>query len=189
MCFLFPLALVLSLSSHQNATIFLSKRGIRWKDDHLSEKGWCFHSNNDVSTQIMKLSPKKVDNLRAREWEGEKKRIRNSAPKIQNVIQPIVTCHVSFARSINISSFALLQQCKIRTNQDTLIHLCAKILKKKLKIYYVWMIRMSRICIWLKIKTRVNLRELFLLSFKYCKLLIIIELLYFFRLHIYVLLL
>ena len=80
---------------------------------------------------------------------SEKKRIRNSAPKIQNVIQPIVTCHVSFACSINISSFALLQQCKIRTNQDTLIHLCAKILKKKLKIYYVWIIGMSRIYLYL----------------------------------------
>ena len=141
------------------------------------------HSPNDVFNQIMMFSPK--NDLRAREREGEKKRTRNSAPKIQNVIQPIVTCHVSFARSINISSFALLQQCKIRTNQDTLIHLCAKILKKKLKIYYVWIIRMSRICIWLKIKTRLNLRELFLLSFKefYCEILIIIELLSFFRLH------
>ena len=136
------LALKLSWKSHQMPPFFFQKEG-------LGEKMIIWVKKDDVFTQIMMLSPKKVDNLRAREWEGEKKRIRNSVPKIQKVIQPIVTCHVSFARSINISSFALLQQCKIRTNQDTLIHLCAKILKKKLKIYYVWIIGMSRVYLYL----------------------------------------
>ena len=43
-------------------TIFLSKRGFNWKDDHLCDK-WCFH--------LKKLTT----------WEREKKRTRNAAPK------------------------------------------------------------------------------------------------------------
>ena len=33
-----------------NDTFFCSKRDIGWKDHHLSENWWCFHSNNDVFT-------------------------------------------------------------------------------------------------------------------------------------------
>ena len=51
------------MKKSSNATIFLSKRGIRWKDDHLSEKWWCFHLKKWTT------------------WEREKKRTRNSAPK------------------------------------------------------------------------------------------------------------
>ena len=51
------LALKSSWKSHQMIPFFRSKRGIGWKDHHLSEIWQCFHSNNDV------------DDLRARERE------------------------------------------------------------------------------------------------------------------------
>ena len=41
-------ALKLSWKKSSNDTFFCSKRGIGWKDHHLSEMWQCFHSNNDV---------------------------------------------------------------------------------------------------------------------------------------------
>ena len=66
--FLFPLALVLLLSSHHEKVIkwhfFCSKRGIGWKDHHLSEIWQCFLSNNDVFT------------LKSWQLESERTRVR-----------------------------------------------------------------------------------------------------------------
>ena len=60
---LFPLALILLLSSRHEKVIkwhlFCSKRGIGWKDYHLTKTWQCFHSNNDVFTLRLESDRKK----------------------------------------------------------------------------------------------------------------------------------
>ena len=46
----------------------------------------CFVQNDNVFTQIMMISPKKVDDLRAREREREEKGTTNSAPRTFQLI-------------------------------------------------------------------------------------------------------
>ena len=62
-----------SWKSHQTTPFFVQK-------EKLGEKTIIWVKKDDVFTQIMTFSLKKVDDLRAREREREKKGTRNSAP-------------------------------------------------------------------------------------------------------------
>ena len=67
------LGLKSSWKTHQMTTFFVLK-------EVLGDKNIIWVKYDNVFTQIMMFSPKKVDDLRAREWEREEKGTTNSEP-------------------------------------------------------------------------------------------------------------